>query len=459
VVRRKRELAECQTELLQTNTELNQLLTDHESQCKQHAVTVQKLQSDNLDCQSKLKSANDKIETLQKQVRDSNELVIELEALIAQSKEQSVEPGLKEEVERLSTLLEQKEAELIASVKREEEFEHEKNSEMTPLDGENQEDTDSVTSTGTSSDDEILSSVSELHQTEEDNSSTLDIIGQLKAELTKNNAQIRLLKEELEQQTEIIASIKETNAQLSLHNIAVAESNTTLLASVQQLQNVVNEKDETVKMLNDSLGQLQSQYEAQQKTLSAKCSTLLDENKTLSVDLATQNEEVEKMKLALQKSGEEMTAVRNELNNVIESNKSLIESLESDKNKTGTQLAETISELKMIQQQLAQKQEELLLKERHVQKIESQLTSRSKESKINEEAVEQMKVTSHGMQEHIDRLETELTRVKEEIVKCNSIKNQLEKVNETMFCLCMYLCTSSSNTKLLLMHMQKSWLY
>jgi len=433
-------LAECQTELLQTNTELKQSLVDHESLCSQCEVTVQKLQSDNLDYQSKLKSANEKIETHQKQVQDSNELMIELEALIAQSKEQSTEPGLKEEVERLSTLLEQKEAELTATVKRQKEIEQEKKNEITPVDGEDQEDTDSVTSTGITSDDERLSLVDELdHDHHTDEEDTLNIIGQLKAELTKNDDQIQQLKEELKQQTEIIASTKETNMQLSSQNIDFADSNATLSASVQRLQNIVSEKDETIKILNDSLARLQSQYEAQQKTLSTKCSTLLDENKSLSANLATQNEEVEKMKLALQKSGEEMAALRNELNNIIESNKSLIESLESKGNTTATQLAETISELKMTQQQLAQKQEELLLKERHVQQIESQLTNQLKESKINKEALEQMNMTSQGMQEQINKLKSELARVKEEIVKCNGTKNQLEKVNETILC-CACIC-------------------
>lgn len=429
MVRCKKQLAECQTELLQVNGELNQLLIEHESQCNQHENVVKALENEKHNCESRLETATTKIKSLQKQIQDSHEIISELESLIAQNKEQSAETSLQEEVRQLTALLEQKEAELTAVVKQLEDLHQsqEKDGMVMPDVGDNHEKSDSVVSTSTTSsvDD------SDQEEIENDGKDTINIIDQLKLELTSNDEQIRQLKEELEQQAQTIVSIKENNTQLSSHNAIVSESNVTLAANVQHLQDIVNEKDENIRILNEGLTQLQSQYDAQQQTLSTKCSSLMDENKILSADLATRNEEIEELKHALQQSGDVMAQLRGELADVLESNKSLINSLESDKTTTNAQLVEKVSELKIAQQQLVQAQEELQLKEKQLQKIENQLASQSKDFKITEEALEQMKVTTHGMQENIDKLEAQLVEAKAEIIKCNEEKDKLEMVSNT----------------------------
>ena len=454
-------MAECQTELLQANGELNQLLVEHESQCQQHENAVKKLENEKHDCELRLQTATTEIRSLQKQIQDSHEIISELESLIAQNKEQPAEASLNE-------LPGQKETELVTSTNQLKDLRQSQNEDVPDVDDK----TDSLVSTPAAS-----SLADDLDQEGIDNN-TLNIIGQLKAELTDRDEQTRRLTEELEERAQTIAGIKESNAQLVSQNAVVSESNVRLTANVQQLQDILNEKDENIRILNEGLAQLQSQYDAQQQTLSTKCSSLIDENKILSADLATRNEEIEELKNALRQSGDLMAQLRSELADVLESNKSLINSLESDKAASNSQLVETISELKIAQQQLVQAQEELQLKEdqlqkvenklanqsedfkvakeelkqmkaklkiteqqlpraqeelqlkeAQLQKIENQLASQSKDFKIAKEALEQIKVNEREMQKKIDKLEAQLVEAKAEIIKCNGEKDKLEMVS------------------------------
>ena len=432
------------------------------------------MEEENHECELRLQTATTKVKSLQKQIKDSHEIISELESLIAQNKEQSIESG---EVKRLTVLLEQKEAELAAAVKQLEDLHQSQKEDDTviPEVDDDHEKTDSLVSTpaSTTADDSDQEGMMDNETTD-----TLNIISQLKSELTIRDEQTQQLKDELEQQVQTIADIRETNAQLSSQNAVMSESNMTLTANVQQLQEVLHEKDENIRILNEGLNQLRSQHDAQQQTLSTKCSSLINENKILSADLATRNEEIEELKNALQQSGDVMAQLRGELADVVESNKSLTNSLELDKAATNTRLVETTSELKITQQQLSRAQEELQLKENqlqrienqltsqskdfkltkeeleqmkaklkiaqqqlpkaqeelqlkedHLQEIENQLASQSKEFKITKETLEQMKVTAHGMQNNIDKLQAQLVEAKAEIIKCNGEKDKLEDVS------------------------------
>ena len=473
----KTQLAECQTEWLQANSELNQLLVEHESQCHQFKNKVEKLESEKYDCESRLETAITKIKKLQKQIQDSNEIISELESLIGQSRDHFVETSLNEKVKQLTILLEQKEAELTGSVKQLDDLHQSEKKDETVVPGVDDDHgkTTSLVSTAATS---SLADDSDKEGVDNEGIDTLSIISQLKSELTSRDEQSQQLRDELEQQVQAVASISESSAQLSSQYAILSESNKTLTANVQQLQEVLHEKDENIRILNEGLSQLKSRYNSQQQTLSTKCSSLINENKILSADLAKRNKEVEELQNALQQSGDVMVQLRGELADVLESNKSLINSLESDKATTSAQLANTISKLKITQQHLSQAQEELQskgtqlknienqlanqttdfertteeleqlkvslkitqqqlpevqellqLKEERLHKVENQLASQYEDFKVTKEALEQMKVTAHGMQKNIDKLEAQLVEAKAEIIKCNGEKVKLEMVN------------------------------
>ena len=476
----KTQLAESQAELLQANSELNQLLVEHESQCRQYDNQVKKLESEKHDCESRLETATTKNKKLQKQIQDSNEIISELESLIAQSKDQSAESDLNEKVKQLTILLEQKEAELTASVKQLDDLHQSQKEDETiiaDVDDDHEKTASLISTAATSS----LADDSDQEGVGDEGVDTLNIISQLKAELTSRDEQSQQLRDELEQKVQAVASITETNGQLSSQNVILSESNKTLTANVQQLQEVLHEKDENIRILNEGLTQLQSQYDSQQQTLSTKCSSLINENKTLLADLSKRNKEIDELQNALQQSSDVMVQLRGELADVLESNKSLINSLESDKVATNAQLAKTISELRIAQQQLSQAQKELQfkdselhnietqlasqtkdfertteeleqlktslkitqqqlpqaqellqLKEDQLRKVENQLASQSEDFKVAKEALEQVKVTTHGMQKNIDKLEAQLAEAKAEIIKCNGEKIKLEMVGESV---------------------------
>ena len=475
----KKQLAICQAELLQANGELNQLLVEHESQCQKHENKVKLLEDEKHDYESKLQTATTEIKSLKKQIQDSHEIIPELESLIAQSKEQPAEASLTEEVHRLTVLLEQKEAKLATYVKQLQD-QHQSQGEDIPDVDDNHEKFDSLVSTQATS---SLADDSDQEGVDTDATDTLNIISELKTELTSRDERILQLKDQLEEQTKTTTRIEESKAQLSSQNAVVSEFNVTLTANIQKLQEALNEKDENIRILNEGLAQLRSQHDAQQQTLSTKCSSLIDEKKVLLANLDKRNNEIEELKSALQQSSDGMTQLKGELTNVLESNKSLISSLKSDKAASNSQLTETMSKLEVAQQQLAQAQEELQLKENQLQKIENQLTSQSKDSeftkeelkkvktklkitqqqlpqiqeelqlkedqvkelenqlasqsddfKITKEELEQfMKVTIHGMQENIDELEAQLVEAKAKIIECTREKDKLEVVSNCLF--------------------------
>ena len=72
------------------------------------------------------------------------------------------------------------------------------------------------------------------------------------------------------------------------------------------------------------------------------------------------------------------------------------------------------------------------MKEDQLRKVENQLASQSEDFKVAKEALEQVKVTTHGMQKNIDKLEAQLAEAKAEIIKCNGEKIKLEMVGESV---------------------------